>query len=150
MQGASIKSYYNITQGSDLALENASINGTVSVAIDGQCAVVLTRIDWHLCRIEQRRATSSSSMVGLCLPQLSDDVVNKSGGGIYEKVGCSRTDLDHGVSRTQCAFVDCSSARCSARFAVIGYDYVTYSKTDVVAYWQVKNRSVTTLATCFR
>jgi hypothetical protein len=33
-KGASIVSYYNITSGSDTGLENASVNGTVSVAID--------------------------------------------------------------------------------------------------------------------
>jgi cathepsin L len=33
-KGASIVSYYNITSESDVALEDASVNGTVSVAID--------------------------------------------------------------------------------------------------------------------
>jgi len=83
--GASIVSYINITSGCDTCLEDAAVNGSVSVAIDA-----------------------------------SSDDFQFYGGGIYEEVGCSKTQLDHGV-------------------LVVGYDTLTYSPKDIVPYWWVKN-----------
>lgn len=51
--------------------------------------------------------------VSVAIDASSDDFQNY-GGGIYEPVGCSQTDLDHGV-------------------LVVGYDY------EDVPYWEVKN-----------